>query len=241
MSKYYDVPMLQEPVWTKEVALYFFLGGLSAGAYLISCAHANPRTARKAARIAAGAALPCAPLLIADLGDPKRFLNMLRIWKPGSPMNLGSWILTIYTPLCLLQAVKPMKIPQIAGIPLAIGLAGYTGVLLSTTSNPLWCKNPWLGPLFSASAMHSACSALLLSEPDGQLQKLDALSTAAELAALAGFQKLPDTPALAAGLILPVALSLCKRPKLAAAVALLGGLALRYQMVLGGKKAVRAT
>lgn len=240
MSKYYNVPMLQEPVWTREVALYFFLGGLSAGAYLISCCHANPSTSRRAARIAAGAALPCAPLLIADLGDPKRFLHMLRIWKPSSPMNLGSWILTTYTPLCLLQALRPLKIPQLAGVPLAIGLAGYTGVLLSTTSNPLWCKNRWLGPLFSASAMHSACSALLLTEEDAQLQKLDALSSAAELAALSAFKKLPDSPALAAGLILPVALSLCKRPRLAAAVALLGGLALRYQMVLGGKKAVQA-
>lgn len=35
--------------------------------------------------------LPAPGLLIADLGRPARFLNMLRILKPRSPMNLGAW------------------------------------------------------------------------------------------------------------------------------------------------------
>ena len=33
---YYDVSMLKPPVWESDIALYFFLGGLSAGAYLLS-------------------------------------------------------------------------------------------------------------------------------------------------------------------------------------------------------------
>jgi hypothetical protein len=33
---YYDISMLQKPVWSWEVAAYFFFGGLSAGAYLLS-------------------------------------------------------------------------------------------------------------------------------------------------------------------------------------------------------------
>ena len=37
-------------------------------------------------------ALPA--LLVADLGRPSRFVNMLRVFKPTSPMSVGSWILT---------------------------------------------------------------------------------------------------------------------------------------------------
>ena len=41
--------------------------------------------------------LPCPPLLIADLGDPKRFHHMLRVFKPGSPMSVGTWTLLTYS------------------------------------------------------------------------------------------------------------------------------------------------
>lgn len=34
-----------------------------------------------------------------DLGRPSRLPNMLRMIKPTSPMNVGSWILTAYGPL----------------------------------------------------------------------------------------------------------------------------------------------
>src|SRR5690606_41113675 len=34
-------------------------------------------------------------LLVAELGRPERFLNMLRVIKPTSPMSLGSWILAL--------------------------------------------------------------------------------------------------------------------------------------------------
>ena len=90
-------------MWTPEVGVYFFLGGLSSSAF--SLARMADRFGRGQYReltkggtlIAALAALPCAPLLIVDLGDPKRFHHMLRVWKPSSPMNLGSWTLTAYT------------------------------------------------------------------------------------------------------------------------------------------------
>src|SRR5260370_7689768 len=34
--------------------------------------------------------------LVLDLGDPLRFHHMLRVFKPSSPMSLGTWCLTIY-------------------------------------------------------------------------------------------------------------------------------------------------
>src|SRR5207302_100865 len=56
--------------------------------------------------LAAMALVPCAPLLIADLGRPDRFHHMLRIFKPLSPMNLGAWTLTGFTPVAFLRAAS---------------------------------------------------------------------------------------------------------------------------------------
>ncbi len=102
---YYDLSMLKAPVWGAEVALYFFLGGLSAGAYPLARSaerfggerHRRLTQAGTVVAVLAVPSLSSAPLLIADLGDPKRFLKMLRVFKPRSPMNLGVWTLTAYT------------------------------------------------------------------------------------------------------------------------------------------------
>jgi formate-dependent nitrite reductase membrane component NrfD len=39
--------------------------------------------------------------LVHDLGRPARFINMLRVLKVTSPMSVGTWILSAYTPLVL--------------------------------------------------------------------------------------------------------------------------------------------
>src|SRR5881392_3757695 len=85
---YYDVSFLKPPLWKWEIASYFFLGGVSAGSYILGRVAEQfggrryvPLT-RWGTWLAAGTILPCAPLLIHDLGDPKRFHHMLRVWKP---------------------------------------------------------------------------------------------------------------------------------------------------------------
>jgi formate-dependent nitrite reductase membrane component NrfD len=171
---YHGLPLLKPPVWTHEVSVYFFLGGLSAGSYMLARladrfgGDEYRELTRQGTYLAAASILPSAPLLIMDLGDPKRFHHMLRVWKPTSPMNLGSWLLTAYTPVCLWAAFRQAFLANRArgsdwlGIPLALGLAGYTGVLLSTTATPLWSKNAWLGAVFSASAVHCGASGIKL-------------------------------------------------------------------------------
>jgi formate-dependent nitrite reductase membrane component NrfD len=223
---YYDVSMLKAPVWKWEIASYFFLGGISGGAYILSRlasrlgGDAHRDLAKAGAFTALGTLLPCPPLLIHDLGDPKRFHHMLRIWKPSSPMNVGTWTLTSYSgsatvaaihewarsrPAFERSAVRTLLNPAVvavcdaAGIPLALMLVGYTSVLLSSTSNPLWCKNPWLGPLFSSSAIASgaaACSlALRLGGSDEDspslrvLDEVDSVAHAVEAASMVGFVK----------------------------------------------------
>jgi formate-dependent nitrite reductase membrane component NrfD len=219
---YYDISMLKPPVWGWEVAGYFFLGGLSAGAYLI--ARMADRfggerfrpVVRAGTAAAAVAVVPCAPLLIADLGDPSRFHHMLRVFKPRSPMNLGAWTLTAYSGAVAAAVLREwlrgdvrdedraladkvldgvlVAVTDAAGVPLALLLAGYTGVLLSATATPIWSKNPWLGPLFSASAISSGAGAVKLalelmgSEQVGRpVDAVHTIAHVAEAVTLAGF------------------------------------------------------
>lgn len=109
---YYGVSMLKPPVWKWEIATYFWLGGMSAGSFILSRlaerfgGEAFREVRRIGAYAAIVAALPCPILLIHDLGDRSRFHHMLRVWKPGSAMNLGTWVLTSYSPIAALAAKR---------------------------------------------------------------------------------------------------------------------------------------
>ena len=86
---------IKPPVWTPEIPIYFFTGGIagaSAGLALPSDCAATTRWrgARGWSRPAVGVS---PALLISDLGRPERFLNMLRMFKVTSPMSVGSWVL----------------------------------------------------------------------------------------------------------------------------------------------------
>ena len=201
---------LKKPVWTWEVPAYFFLGGLSAGAYLLSRAAAagarrHSGTARTGLMIAAVALLPCPALLVSDLGDPRRFHHMLRVFKPRSPMNLGAWTLAVYSSAVGAALVEQRSrriaavsgaYADIAGVPAALLLAGYTGVLLSTTANPAWSGNAWLGPLFSAGAIAAGADAI-----EGVLEITGTVSAAsAPVRAVASAARAIEGAALAATL-----------------------------------------
>src|SRR3954468_11942683 len=159
---YYNVSILKSPVWKWEIATYFFLGGVSAASYVLArlAERAGGERYRNVTRagtyVACATLLPCAPLLIHDLGDRKRFHHMLRIFKPTSPMSLGTWIATGYGGVVTMSTIRERARDRrnlidrlrsknlisegmcaghdLAGIPLALGVAGYTGVLLSCTA-----------------------------------------------------------------------------------------------------------
>ena len=75
------------------------------------------------------------------------------------------------------------------GVPFALLLAGYTGVLLSTSATPLWARKNWLGALFSASAVSTGASAiemaLQIKSPNAEAQPshapLNTIETAAKV------------------------------------------------------------
>jgi formate-dependent nitrite reductase membrane component NrfD len=166
-------PFIKPPVWTWEVPLYFWVGGLASGTAFVATAcdaagdHDSARAARK---LALGAVALAPPLLIADLGRPTRFLNMLRILKPRSPMNLGAWCLIAFsTTAAAGVGADLLKRPRAArGFGAATTLLGgylgsYTGVLLATTAVPLWARSRTvLGPVFICTAAASGAAATRL-------------------------------------------------------------------------------
>jgi formate-dependent nitrite reductase membrane component NrfD len=80
-------------------------------------------------------------LLIADLGRPRRFLNMLRVFKPTSAMSMGSWILAAYSTAAgaagALEVIgwlpRLRRLADAAAGALGLPMATYTGVLIAIT------------------------------------------------------------------------------------------------------------
>src|SRR5579863_7165776 len=96
-TSYYGKPVINSPVWhSPDVPGYFFLGGLAGASSLLAAgaqATGRPALARAAKSGALGAISLSLAGLVHDLGRPARFLNMVRVVKVTSPMNVGSWIL----------------------------------------------------------------------------------------------------------------------------------------------------
>src|SRR2546421_2522512 len=171
---YYGRPVLHEPVWKKEVPWYLFAGGLAGASSLLAAggrATGRVQLARVARRVALGGALASPALLIADLGKPSRFFNMLRVVRPTSPMNMGAWLLSASGPGAGAAALVD-GFGVVSGMGAALdgvtavlgaGLATYTGVLIADTAVPAWHEAHRDLPLvFAPSAATSAGSAAAL-------------------------------------------------------------------------------
>jgi formate-dependent nitrite reductase membrane component NrfD len=181
---YYGLPVLKEPVWRWYIPAYFFTGGLAGACGVLGAAAQVAggtgtedlvRRCRLAATASIGAS---AALLIADLGRPARFLYMLRVFRPTSPMNMGTWIVSAFgaaTGLAALPSVWP-RAPRAlcraadgagyaAGL-FGLPLVGYTGVLIADTAVPVWqgTRNT-LPILFAFSGAVSAGALLQLWPP----------------------------------------------------------------------------
>jgi hypothetical protein len=175
---YYGRPVLKPPVWKPEIPFYLFsggLGGASAGLAFLAGVGGNEELARRAWAVALGGVSASPVLLISDLGRPARFLNMLRLFKVTSPMNVGSWLLlasgtatavaaadawTRRVPVPLGRAARP------TGAALGLPLATYTAALLSNTAVPVWHEARAMLPfVFAGSAAASAGAAAVLACP----------------------------------------------------------------------------
>lgn len=178
---YYGTPLLKRPQWTVEVPIYFFVGGMAGAASLIAAAcqisQGDARLIRDARWIAAIGGVISPALLIADLGMPSRFLNMLRVFKIQSPMSVGSWTLVAFSNSAAATALlgefqrrrrsRSISVltnaSQTASALTGLLLATYTGVLIGATVIPAWNEHVSTLPIhFAASGVAAAASALEL-------------------------------------------------------------------------------
>jgi formate-dependent nitrite reductase membrane component NrfD len=199
---YYGRPVLKLPRWKEpHLPAYLFLGSLSGATAVMGAAAAATgcRALARAGRLtAAAAALGGTGFLVAELGRPERFLNMLRVAKPTSPMSMGAWLLAAHSGLAGAAAAS-----EVTGVARPLGaaagagsaltgplLATYTGVLLADTAVPAWHEAQRQLPfLFAGGAMASAGAAGLAATALGPgrervpAARLAVLGAAVELAA----------------------------------------------------------
>ncbi|MCO5165033.1 MAG: polysulfide reductase NrfD [Planctomycetes bacterium] len=267
---YQGQPVVKPPVWTWQVPTYLFVGGVAgmSGPLALGALLARPARrdlARVAAWTAAGGALASAGLLTWDLGRPRRFLNMLRVFKPRSPMSVGSWVLTAYGGAATglvpaVEAAPAARRLQVAAAALAAPLgavtATYTGVLIGATAVPVWARHSAALPAqFGASALGAAAAVPLLLGLDAPpLRRLLVASAGAEVATALHAERRAD-PVIdrplregASGLAHRAAsllsagaagAALLGRPRAAAAAFLVGSLALRWGWILAGRASAR--
>jgi formate-dependent nitrite reductase membrane component NrfD len=173
---YYGRPIVKEPVWkVPDVPAYLFAGGaagVSASMAALAELTGRPKLARAGRLVAAGGALFSVGALVHDLGRPLRFLHMLRVFKPTSPLSVGSWILSPFSGLATAAAASELtgllpRAGRLAGFgAAALGppMCTYTAVLLADTAMPAWHEaHRELPYLFAGSALSSAAGAAMVT------------------------------------------------------------------------------
>lgn len=177
---YTNMIVTKAPEWHGSIAWDALLNGMATGLFMAAAVSelASPAIFTPVAKIAYPVALFLLlfdlVLLVLDLGDPLRFHHMLRVFKPHSPMSVGTWCLTIFSlPLTAAAALSLLaemgmdfelarKLVVIVGLLPGFGSAAYKGVLLSTNSQPGWKDARWMGGYLTNSALLLGCAELLV-------------------------------------------------------------------------------
>jgi DMSO reductase anchor subunit len=198
-TSYYGRPIIKEPTWAElDIAGYLFTGGLAGASSILALGAdltARPRMARACGVCATASIGVSLVALIHDLGRPERFLNMLRVFKPTSPMSVGVWILSAYAPLAgaaaasdtLGVAPRTGRAARLGAGVLGASVATYTAALVSNTAVPAWHGGRRQLPfVFAGSAAAAAAGFALLASPlaeNAPARRIAALGVLAELTA----------------------------------------------------------
>src|SRR6201996_3471390 len=194
---YENTLITKVPGWHGIIAWDALLNGMATGLFLAAAVSelAAPSVFIHVAKVAYPVALMLLlidlGLLVLDLGDPFRFHHMLRVFKPGSPMSVGTWCLTFFSlPLTAAAGLSMLAelgwdfewariLAVVVGLVPGFGSAAYKGVLLSTNAQPGWKDARWLGGYLTNSALLMGCGELLaLSALMRQTQATAILRTA---------------------------------------------------------------
>ncbi|MDT4923192.1 MAG: hypothetical protein QOG01_905 [Pseudonocardiales bacterium] len=190
-TSYYGRPVVKAAPWSTDVPAYLFLGGLAAASAVLGAGADLTRRPqlRRVGRLGAlGGITLSFVALVHDLGKPARFVNMLRVAKPTSPMSIGTWILALFGPSAGLAGAAELRhlLPRrlrwlacllgasgrpagIAAAAVAPGVATYTAVLLADTATPTWHEaHRELPFVFAGSAASAAGGLGMLAAPLGE-------------------------------------------------------------------------
>jgi formate-dependent nitrite reductase membrane component NrfD len=235
----------------------------------------------------------CPILLTLDLGRPTRFWHMMinsRTLEPNfkywSPMSLGAWVLFFFGLFATLSFIEALvregrlrhplarriadvmggavgRVLMVVGALCGLFVAGYTGVLLSVSNQPIWSDTWALGGLFLASGLSVAAAKLAIlargragaEATERKLTRADRFFIVLELVLLVAFFATLGALAsrlleprwlalwvlVAAGTLIPLVMYRAPAagrggsPVLAGCLVLLGGLALRIVVIFGSQ------
>lgn len=169
-------------VWGWQPALYLFLGGMGAGAFVAAMVvwFREGEKAHRTVVVSVLAAVVCLVagllLLLSELTNPLRGMMMWQSFSNfASWMTFGAWIVFAAVVVFLLQALclgalsgkiigevwkgfgdvvpKLGRVLAVIGVVLGVCVAAYTGILLmSAPGVPLW-NTPLIPCLFTVSAL----------------------------------------------------------------------------------------
>lgn len=184
---------------------------------------ADEPAARLGYYVAFVALLPAPILLTLDLGKPLRFWHMMWNTTPGepglnfkywSPMSVGVWALLLFGVFATVSFLESLVRDGKLGSPggrgldgvfgrvfitvgaiLGLFIAGYTGVLLAVSNQPVWSDTWALGGLFLASGLSGSAAMLMLLQrarpaaraSEGTLVRSERLYAVLELALIVIF------------------------------------------------------
>jgi formate-dependent nitrite reductase membrane component NrfD len=252
-------------IWGWQIAVYLFLGGLAAGVMILSgLLRGRSRASRLLIFVAPIALSIGMGALFLDLEHKLHVFRFYTAFRITSPMSWGSWILLLIYPATILYGLRPSERLRKLNIALGIALGAYTGVLLGTlTARAAW-SSLFLAPLFLLSGLSAgAALALLLPLTEDEraaIRRWDLIAIGAETIVLGFF--LLDLKfgaaslflggaytavfwslVVVAGLMVPAAIELFEARRrvhfaIAPSLILVGGLALRWILVLAGQSSV---
>jgi len=179
-----------ELTWGLPVIMYLFLAGVGAGAVTVSASvllrgggggfgGGHFALARYGALIGPFPVMLGTFLIIFELGRPFRMFNLFKVVNL-SPMNIGSWLLLFFIFISVLYALAFLptlfsglerlghRLSSVRRglawlcVPLGIGVAVYTGVMLGAMpARPFW-NSPILALLFLVSSLSTGVAVILL-------------------------------------------------------------------------------
>ena len=179
-ASYYGRPILKEPTWKADIPFYLFAGGLAGASAVLAegaALRGLPTLERVARLTAAGGATVGTAALVHDLGRPERFLNMLRVVRPTSPMSVGSYVLAPFSAAATVAAGSALtgRVPllgRLGGVGAALlgpPLATYTAALIADTAIPAWHEaHRELPFVFAGSSALAAGGVALVFTPRSQ-------------------------------------------------------------------------